>query len=103
MTCQEPAIPSPILPCPAFVPVRSLILLPSISPRNPLFCSPITLLSSPAQTSCRLPPLSLSPSSLLHSLPLALVVADSSSASGRDCTDVLMLSPAVRVARPLTG
>lgn len=81
---------------PVVVPVLSLILLPSISPRNPRFCSPITLLSSPLHTkfSLSLPPISEE----LHSEPLWLVVADSSSLGGRlgCCTFVLRLRPSVR-------
>jgi len=95
---HEPAMPSPtrlcipgpdaLAPAPAgllpvaFVPVRSRIRRPSMRPLRPLFCKPMTLLRSPDHTS-RPAPRSLSPRSELHSLPLTLVVALSSSLGGR--------------------
>lgn len=59
----------------------ALIRRPSINPRRPRFWRPMTLLNSPFQTSL-MAPRSLSPISLLHSLPETLVVALSSSLSG---------------------
>src|SRR5687767_10074889 len=82
------------------VPVRSRMRRPSINPRRPLFCSPMTLLSSPFHTGLRSRSFSPPPSELLHSDPLTLPEADSSPLDGRFgctlvliCRDSLWLSP----------
>jgi hypothetical protein len=47
--CISPT-PNPTVAPDELLFIRSLNRLPSISPRNPRFCSPITLLTSPVQT-----------------------------------------------------
>lgn len=109
---QGPPIPSPTR-CPPWrycpfvfgaasvavpaVPVLSRSLRPSIRPRRPRFCRPMTLLNSPFQTA----PFSLSlpPISEPHSEPLALADDDSSPLAGRvEAAPELMVRVAVREA-----